>query len=278
VSRNYHQRERKLWYVVKRCLEKQYNYICSNPYYPETRPGFIDTGIAGLRSDVIGIKDFKGWYEPKLELIAVEVKDWQDNYTAREMDQAKRASKYAHKSYLAAPREFKDKELGLAVNKGIGLFEIVKRKTLKERIPSPLSSPEDGDLLDILAQLGYYRCSICRCYLNYKFTRKGNRFYSRNKLEEGRERLRWRFICDVCQKNLRNILGVPNKTDLNYLWNEIETTRKARGLLKTKVTDINYVWDEIDRLKRRTKKLQTDLTAWGYYLDRRICKRSTASR
>jgi hypothetical protein len=273
VAKKYHQREKRLWYVVKRCLEKRYGYICSNPYYPGLSSGFIDTGIAGARADVIGIKDFKGYYEPKLELIAVEVKDWQDNYTAREMDQAKRASKFAHKCYLAAPRQFKDKELRLAVDKGIGLFEIVERRALKERLPSPSGNPEDGEVLEILAMLGYYRCSICRCYLNTYFIPKGSWFYPHNKLAEGREKNRWRFICAACRERLPKILGIPSQADLKYLWNEIEITRKARRLLNTKVTDINYLWDEIDRLKKRTKKLQTDLTSWGYYLDKRISKR-----
>ncbi len=270
---NYHQREKKLWYVVKRCLENEYYYICSNPYYPETRSGFIDTGIAGARADVIGIKDFKGYYEPKLELVAVEVKDWQDNYTAREMDQTKRASKFAHKCYLAVPRTFKDKEVTKAVETGIGLFEIVKRKTLRERLPSPSGNPEDSAVLEILAQLGYYRCATCGCYLNTRFIPKGNGFYPHNKLAEGREMKRWRFICEVCQKKLPKILGITSQTDLNYLWNEIETTRKARRLLKTKATEITYLWYELDQLKKRTKKLQTHLTEWGKYLDRRISKR-----
>ncbi len=273
MSKNYHQREKRLWYVVKRSLEDEYDYVCSNPYYPKLRSGFIDTGIAGARADVIGIKDFKGYYEPKLELIAVEVKDSQDNYTAREMDQAKRASKFAHKCYLAGPRQFKDKELRLAVDKGIGLFEIVNRRTLRERLPSPSGNPEDGDVLDMLAQLGYYRCSMCRCYLNTRFIPKGNGYYPHNKLAEGREKNRWRFICELCQKKLPKILGIPSQADLNYLWNEIDITRKARRLLKTKSTEINYLWSELDQLKKRTKKLQTDLTEWGNYLDRGMSKR-----
>jgi hypothetical protein len=273
VPKNYHQREKKLWYIVKRCLEKEYGYICSNPYYRSTRKGFIDTGISGARADVIGIKDFKGYYEPKLELVAVEVKDWQDNYTTREMDQTKRASMFAHKCYLAVPRVFKDNEVARAVKTGVGLYEIVDRRALNERLPSPSGNPEDSALLEILAQLGYYRCSTCGCYLNTHFIPKGNGFQPHNKLAEGRQMTRWRFICEVCQKKLPKILGIPSQTDLNYLWNEIETTRRARHLLKTEATNINYLWDEIDRLKKRTKKFQTDLTAWGYYLDRRISKR-----
>lgn len=272
MPKNYHQREKKLWYVVKRCLENEYGYICSNPYYPALRPGFIDTGIFGARADIIGIKDFKGYYQPKMELIAVEVKDLQENYTAREMDQSKRASKFAHKCYLAVPREFKDKEITKAVETGIGLFEIVRRRTLKERLPSPSGNPEDSDVLEILAQLGYYRCSICDCYVNGGLIPKGHGFYPHNMLAKGREMQRWRFICNVCKEKLPKILGIPRQTDLNYVWDEIESAKKKTRELKTKSTDIDYLWDELYRLKNHTKKLQRNLNSSYDYLDRRISK------
>ena len=128
--------EKKLWKIVKEGLEKkEYGYICSNSEaeWKKLREGFLSMGIGGVQADVVGFKDVGTFRQPKLEIIAVEVKPDLPNYRQRHIDQAKRCSFYAHKCFFAAPRELKPKEIEIAVNSGIGLFQIdVENKRLKQ--------------------------------------------------------------------------------------------------------------------------------------------------
>ena len=118
--------ENKLWDKAKDSLKKHYKYICSNPNSKRKKllKGFVNIGLGGIIPDVIGIKDVGSRYEPKIEIIAVEVKEDLPNYKERHMDQVRRASIFAHKVFLAAPREFKSEEVELAVKERIGLFEL----------------------------------------------------------------------------------------------------------------------------------------------------------
>ena len=159
-------RENKLWNIVKYSLEKHYKYTCSNPdsKWKKLKKGFTNVGIRGIIPDVIGIKEVGNRYEPKIEIIAVEVKEEQPIYREREMDQAKRASMFVHKVFLAAPREFKPEEIELAVEKRIGLFEInQKSKKLKLVLPSPLFEPQEIKVIELMRKLEFFKCTICNC-------------------------------------------------------------------------------------------------------------------
>jgi len=199
--------ENKLWDKARYSLEKHYKYICSNPHSQtkKLKKGFVNIGIGGIIPDVIGIKDIGNRYEPKIEIITIEVKENLPNYRERHMDQVKRASIFAHKVFLAAPREFTPEEVELAVKERIGLFELnPTRKKLKLIVPSPSFEPSDSKVIELMRRLEFFKCSICNCYWNKNLKNlikimgyRPTHIFSKNKKTKF-----IKFICETCAKNL----------------------------------------------------------------------------
>ena len=161
--------ENKLWFKAKHSLEKHYGYICSNPHSKrkKLKEGFINIGLGGIIPDVIGIKDIGNQYEPRIEIITVEVKEDLPNYRERHMDQVRRSSLFAHKVFLAAPREFTPEEVELAVKERIGLFELnPDTRKLKLIVPSPQFNPSESKIIELMRRLEFFKCGVCNCYWN----------------------------------------------------------------------------------------------------------------
>ncbi len=224
MKRKYPKGEKLLWNVVKKCLEKQYSYICHNPSLKP--PYFINMGVGGIIADVIGIKEIgRDWANTNIEVIAVEVKNWKWTYQLRDMDQAKRYSLFAHKCYLATPKEFSSKEIQNAVERGVGLFQIIGRRKLKEILPSQQNNPDEYSLNKLLNKLDYYRCTLCRCLVNYSQIPKWSGFYSFNTFGVENKK-KWRFVCEKCKKRLPSILNVATRRDIDSIYEEIDALRK----------------------------------------------------
>ncbi|MGB8225379.1 MAG: hypothetical protein WCE45_00735, partial [Sedimentisphaerales bacterium] len=199
--------ENKLWNKVKHSLEKHYHYFCSNPHSQrkKLREGFINIGIGGVIPDVIGIRDVGNRYEPQIEIITVEVKENLPNYKERIMDQVKRSSSFAHKVFLAVPREFKPEEVERAVKERIGLFELdPARRKLKLIVPSPPFEPSDSKVIRLMRRLEFFKCCICHCYWNKNLISnwgyKPTHVFAKNKKSKFDM-----FICEKCAKKLYNL-------------------------------------------------------------------------
>jgi len=242
--------ESKLWRIVKERLErKPFRYICSNPYSKNKKlqKGFITMGIGGIQADVIGVKDIGNYFQPKIEIIGVEVKPNLPNYRQRHMDQSRRASSYAHKCFLAAPREFKPEEIELAVKVGIGLFEInLDRKRLKLVLPSPDMSPDETKILRLMRALDFYRCAICGCYWNRQFAGIGYR--SVHYFSEGDTIRFYKYICDRCIGKILISLTRPLKNIFTEDWK----TRR----LENKIKKINRNIDKLREFNEKRLKLR----------------------
>lgn len=226
--------ESKLWGIVKERLErKPFKYICSNPHSKKKKlqKGFITMGIGGIQADVIGIKDTGNYFQPKIEIIAIEVKPNLPNYRRGYMDQARRASLYAHKCFLAAPREFRPEEIELAVTVGIGLFEInLDRKKLKLVVPSPDMSPDETKILRLMRRLDFYRCAICGCYWNRRFAGHGYRsmhYFS----ERGTVRF-YKYICHRCIGKILTSLTRPLRNTFAEDWKTRRLENKIKKINK----------------------------------------------
>ncbi len=246
--------ENKLWPIVKEGLErKDYGYICSNleAKSKKLQEGFISMGIGGIQADVIGFKDTGTFRQPKLEVIAVEVKPLFENYRQREIDQAKRASLYAHKCFFAAPREFKSEEIEKAVKSGIGLFQIKNRK-IKLIAPAVLQNPEETNVIRLMDRLGYFKCTICDCYWNRSHTKYAN-YYPRNYFFSKKSQKNFsKFICEVCKDKLYKMFS-PRLRKTYVEEYKIERLRKRQER-----SDKHYAWLE-QRLQRKFNKLEKQL-------------------
>jgi hypothetical protein len=199
--------ENKLWNKAKFSLEKHYHYICSNPHSKskKLKEGFINIGLGGIIPDVIGIKDIGNRSEPKIEIITVEVKENLPNYRERHMDQVRRASIFAHKVFLAAPREFKPEEVELAVKERIGLFELNPDKNkLKLIVPSPSFEPSESKVTELMRRLEFFKCSICGCYWN-KNLKKITGYRPRHDFSEKTKLKFEKFICEKCSDKLYDL-------------------------------------------------------------------------
>jgi hypothetical protein len=200
-------KENKLWSKVKYSLESHYDYICSNPHSNRkklSKQGFINIGLGGVIPDVIGIKDVGSRFEPEVEIIAVEVKEKLPNYRSRHMDQARRASLFAHKVFLAAPREFTPEEVELAVKEKVGLFELQldhKRGKLKLIVPSPVFEPSESKVVEIMRRLEFYKCSICRCYWNKNLVNSSG-YGSMHVFSKWEKPKFVSFICERCSDKM----------------------------------------------------------------------------
>lgn len=229
--------ENKLWDKVKYSLQKHYGYICSNPHSQrkKLKKGFVNIGMGGIIPDVIGIKDIGNQYEPKIEIITIEVKENLPNYRERHMDQVKRASIFAHKVFLAAPREFTPEEVELAVKERIGLFELnPTRKKLKLIVPSPSFEPSDSKVIELMRRLEFFKCSICNCYWNKNLINimgyRPTHIFSKNK------KIKFvKFICATCAKNLYRLQSKDLREKFVEEWKYRPLNRKLDKIsLKTK--------------------------------------------
>lgn len=252
--------ENKLWKIVKEGLEKkQYSYICSNPdaYGKKLIKGFLSMGIGGIQADVIGFKDIGTARFPKLEVIAVEVKPDLPNYRQKDIDQAKRASLYAHKCFFAAPREFKSKEIEIAVNSGVGLFQIdMRNKRLKQITPSVSLNPDEAKVVRLMDRLGYYKCAICDCYWNRRMVPIGYRpkhYFSSKKSFRF-----YKFICSICAQKIFKSLSQEFKK--RYV-EERKTKRliKKQEAIEKQLKNIKrYLREKISqRHKKAIKEIQS---------------------
>lgn len=231
--------ENKLWDKAKHSLEKHYGYICSNPHSKrkKLKEGFINIGLGGIIPDVIGIKDIGNRYEPKIEIITVEVKEDLPNYRERHMDQVRRASVFAHKVFLAAPREFRPEEVELAVKERIGLFELnPDTRRLKLIVPSPPFEPAESKIIELMRRLEFYKCSVCNCYWNKNLLDitgyRPTHVFSKDKKEKF-----VKFICEKCADKLYSLYYKDLRNKFAEEW-------KLKRLNK-----------RVDKVNSRTKKV-----------------------
>ncbi|MGD0038496.1 MAG: hypothetical protein ABSC53_14515 [Bacteroidota bacterium] len=243
--------ENKLWIKAKYSLEKHYGYICANPDSKRNklRKGFINIGLGGIIPDVIGIKEVGNQYEPHIEIIAVEVKENLPNYRERHMDQVRRASEFAHKVFLAVPREFKSEEVELAVEHGIGLFELNSQKNrLKLIVPSTTFEPSESKIIELMRRLEYFKCGICNCYWNKNLIdvfgyRPIHLFSKRNQTKFVK------FICEKCSEKLLSMMNRELKDNYAEDWKLARTDRRLERL-----TDKNKLLSKKTDLERAEKR------------------------
>jgi hypothetical protein len=268
--------EKKLWKIVKEGLEKkEYGYVCSNSEASRKnlREGFLTMGLDGIQADVIGFKDIskKGVgmaLQPKLEIIAVEVKPDLPNYRQRHIDQAKRASLYAHKCFFAAPREFKPEEIQIATNSGIGLFQIdIENKRLKQIVPAKVMEPDEMNIVRLMDKLGYLKCTICNCYWNKEFVfssyRPGHYFSKKFSIKF------YNFICDSCARKIFKLLSPDLRKKFLEEW-------KIKRLVKNQIQDFKKKYAEewkMRRLIRKQEAMEERLKRFYLIIDRRLRKK-----
>lgn len=264
--------ENKLWKIVKEGLEKkEYGYICANPEakWKKLREGFLSMGIRGIQADVIGFKDVGTFYQPKLEIIAVEVKPDLPNYRQRHIDQAKRASLYAHKCFFAAPREFRPEEIEIAVNSGIGLFQIdVEKRKVKQITPSVPMNPDEKNVVHLMARLWYFKCAICNGYWNGKFVPIGYRplnYFSKKSHVKF-----FKFICSACSQKIFKMLSPELRKRYAEEWKTKRLIRKQEAMEK-RLKRFYLIVDR--RLCRKSNKLEKQLKNIKRYLRERISQR-----
>lgn len=264
--------ENKLWKIVKEGLEKkEYGYICANleAKWKKLREGFLSMGISGIQADVIGFKDVGTFYQPKLEIIAVEVKPDLPNYRQRHIDQAKRASLYAHKCFFAAPREFKPEEIEIAVNSGIGLFQIdIEKKRLKQITPSVPMNPDEINVTRLMARLWYFKCTICGGYWNGKFVPIGYR--PRNYFSKKSQVKFFKFICSTCSQKMFKILSPELRTRYVEEW-KMRRLLKKQEAIEERLKKFYLTADR--RLRRKGNKFERQLKNIKRYLRERISQR-----
>lgn len=245
--------EKKLWKIVKEGLEKkEYGYICSNPEAKgkKLKEGFLSMGIGGVQADVIGFKDVGTFRQPKLEIIAVEVKPDLPNYRQRHIDQAKRASSYAHKCFFAAPREFKPQEIEIAVKSGIGLFQIdIKNKRLKQVAPPVPMHPDETKVVRLMDRLGYFKCAVCDCYWNREFVSMGYR--PKNYFSKKSSVKFYKFICDTCAQKIFKMLSPDLRRKYLEEW-------KIKRLIKGQIQELKKRYAEEWKVKRLTRKQEME--------------------
>jgi len=103
--------------------------------------------------------------------------------------------------FFAAFREFKPKEIEIAVNSSIGFFQIdIENKRLKQVSPSVPMYPNETNVIRLMDRLGYFKCAICDCYWNREFTPTGyspiNYFSKKSQVKF------YKFICKTCLQKM----------------------------------------------------------------------------
>jgi hypothetical protein len=258
--------ENKLWDKAKYSLEKHYDYICANPHSKQRklREGFINIGMGGIIPDVIGIKNIGNQYEPKIEIITIEVKEDLPNYRERHMDQVRRASIFAHKVFLAAPREFEPKEVELAVREKVGLFELnPETKRLKLIVPSPPYNPSESKVVELMRRLEFFKCCICNCYWNKNLLNitgyRPSHVFSKNK-----EYKFVKFICEKCAEKLYDLHFKDMKKKFAEEW-KMKKIKNQVDKVGAKAKKLAEKW-EIIKIKSRLSKQEDNIKQTKKYL------------
>jgi len=260
-------KEYQLWDKVKFSLEKNYGYICSNNHSKRKKlqqRGFINIGLGGIIPDVIGIRNIGNRFEPRIEIIAVEVKENLPNYRRRHMDQVRRAAVFAHKVFLAAPREFSAEEVELAVDERIGLFEInpIKRR-LKLIVPSPLCEPSESKIIELMSRLEFFKCSVCNCYWNKNLINI-TRYRPRHVFSQKQSIEFVGFICEKCASKLYGLHATELRNKFAEEWKFKKLNRRLE-ILKSKIKklagkqDILRVNRRVAKQREKVKKMNTDI-------------------
>ncbi len=261
--------EKKLWCKVKHSLEKHYGYICSNDHSKRKKlkqDGFVNIGLGGVIADVIGIKDIGNKYEPQIEVIAVEVKENYPNYRLRHMDQVRRAADFAHKVFLAAPREFTPEEVELAVEERIGLFELDPQKMkLKLIVPSPSFRPSESKIIELMRRLEFFKCSVCNCYWNKNLINIDG--YRPTHVFSGDKKIKFiKFVCEKCSDKLYDLhfrdltKRFAEEWKFKRLGKKLESLKSKSGKLAVK-GDVLKIKSGMAKQGERIKRVKADIRA-----------------
>lgn len=215
-------------------------------------------GISGVQADVIGVKEVGNRYQSKIEIIAVEVKPLMTNYRLIEIDQAKRASIYAHKCFLAVPREYKPKEIELAQKAGVGLLELdYKRGKLKLVLPSPEYHPDYSNIIRLLRRLEFWKCALCDCLFSGAYVGVG---YQPQHIFSSKNRVKfWKYICYSCAEKIYSLISRPVAKKFAEEWKMRRITNKV-AKMSDKIARKSDKWEYIKN-RRRIKKLQASIKA-----------------
>ena len=144
--------EQKLYAVVKRFLEDQFNCVATKltvgPHY-----GIID---------VVGLRYSSNRYGGIAELMAVEVKPSGANFL-KSLGQALGYSLMADRTYLAlfAPSGITEQQKEMATQLNVGLIRI-RDRTCHLELSSPLHRPWRPYKLALMRKLDYVECVLCR--------------------------------------------------------------------------------------------------------------------
>jgi hypothetical protein len=211
-------KEKDLYPKIQQCLESPpYNLITKNPnarWQKWREIGFIGAGLVktagtkGLIADILALRqDVDPYGFTRLEIWAVEVKPELPKYKLYHMNQAKGASLFAHRIYLAAPRKFTQQEKETALELKIGLFYYdTANADLQEVVPSPINTPDSKHTFRVLVNLGYRLCSICNRWYPETET-QWTRIKSPSKfwVEPNSNRDLCIYICQGCRDIIREI-------------------------------------------------------------------------
>jgi len=123
-----------------------------------------EIGTTMGKVDVVGIKELSSDYKSNTELVSVEVKDENARFL-NSIGQAFAYSVYTHRCYLAfnksSKNKFKQEEIDIANQFGVGLIEIRNRKEIKVISLSRQFEPKPHYVYYFKSKLGYFNCVIC---------------------------------------------------------------------------------------------------------------------
>lgn len=216
-------KEKDYYPKIMKCLSREpFNLITDNPFVEGKwkEKGFINAGLLGsagakgLISDIVGLRKIVDqWGYTDIEIWAIEVKPKYNVYKPAVMSQAKGAALFAHKTYLAVPRDYTKQEKEIALEFQIGLlFYDETNDTLLEIVPSPRNIPDPMHKFRVLVNLGYRLCMICNRWYPLPETdwgRLGNKNKFWSEPITGKE-LRY-HLCNGCVNLIKKIAGKINK-------------------------------------------------------------------
>lgn len=138
----------------------------------------ISRGLSHSQIDVVGLRDIGGDHSGAAEVLAIEVKRGNQPF-ATTSGQTAGYSVYANRVYLAdlIEGDFSHDQKEIALHLGIGLISIgggTSRLRITERLSAPARSPIPRMQVDLIAKLGFSRCSICETLFAMKDPKTGN--------------------------------------------------------------------------------------------------------